>query len=169
VTRVTRPVLVAIGLGANLGDAPRTVRAAAARLAGLLADAAISPLYRTEPVGGPAQPDYVNAVVIGATPLPPLELLRALRELEASFQRTRSGRPNEPRTLDLDLLLYGDEEIRLPDLVVPHPRLAGRRFVLAPLADLAPSLRIPGTSQTVEELLEGAPALRISRIPPRVD
>ena len=91
VTRVTRPALVAIGLGANLGDAPRTVRAAAARLAGLLADAASSPLYRTEPVGGPAQPDYVNAVVIGATPLPPLELLRALRELETSFHGERCG------------------------------------------------------------------------------
>jgi 2-amino-4-hydroxy-6-hydroxymethyldihydropteridine diphosphokinase len=165
---VTRPVSVAIGLGANLGDASRTVRAAASRLSGLLAEAAISPLYRTEPVGGPAQPDYVNAVVTGITALPPLELLAALRELEAAFQRTRSI-PNGPRTLDLDLLLYGDEELLLPDLVVPHPRLAARRFVLAPLADLAPSLRVPGTSRTVAELLESAPTSRISRLPPRVD
>ena len=95
-------------------------------------------------MGGPPQPDFLNAVATGRTLLAPLELLRLLKRLEAEAGRLPSGEANGPRPLDLDLLLYGDRRIDLPELVVPHPRLAERRFVLAPLADLASRPRRPG-------------------------
>ncbi len=114
-------------------------------------------------MGGPRQPDFLNAVATGRTVLPPLDLLRLLRRLEAAAGRLRSGAPNGPRPLDLDLLLYGDRRIDLPELVVPHPRLGERRFVLAPLADLLPDLVVPGTGRTVASLLAMAPPARVER------
>jgi len=122
-----------------------------------------SPLYLTTPVGGPPQPDFLNAVATGRTELAPLDLLRLLKRLEADAGRSPSGRANGPRPLDLDLLLYGDRRIDLPELVVPHPRLTERRFVLAPLADLLPDLVVPGTGRTVASLLEAAPPARVER------
>lgn len=127
----------------------------------------LSPLYRTEPVGGPEQPDYLNAVATGRTSLAPLELLALLVRLQVEAGRDPLGERNGPRTLDLDLLLYGDEIIELPELVVPHPRLAARRFVLAPLADLVPDLVVPGTGRTVGDLLAAAPPARVERLPSR--
>jgi 2-amino-4-hydroxy-6-hydroxymethyldihydropteridine diphosphokinase len=114
-------------------------------------------------VGGPPQPDFLNAVATGRTRLAPLELLRLLKRLEAEAERLPSGKTNGPRPLDLDLLLYGGRRIDLPELVVPHPRLTQRRFVLAPLADLAPDLVVPGTGRTVAFLLEAAPHARVER------
>ncbi len=124
----------------------------------------LSPLYRTEPVGGPPQPDFLNAVAVGVTRLAPLDLLALLRGLERAAGRESSRERNGPRPLDLDLLVYGDLEIDLPGLVVPHPRLRERRFVLAPLADLRPSLVVPGTGLSVERLLALAPPARIERL-----
>lgn len=118
-------------------------------------------------MGGPDQPDYLNAVATGRTRLPPLELLALLGRLQAEAGRDPLGERNGPRTLDLDLLLYGDQVIGLPELVVPHPRLAARRFVLAPLADLVPDLVIPGTGSTVAALLAAAPPARVERLPPK--
>ena len=114
-------------------------------------------------MGGPPQPDFLNAVATGRTLLPPLELFRLLKRLEADAQRLPSGEANGPRPLDLDLLLYGDRRIDLPELVVPHPRLIQRRFVLVPLADLVPDLVVPGTGRTVAHLLEAAPPARVER------
>ena len=114
-------------------------------------------------MGGPPQPDFLNAVATGRTLLAPLELLRLLKHLEAKAGRLAVGEANGPRTLDLDLLLYGDHRIDLPELVVPHPRLAERRFVLAPLADLVPDLVVPGTTRTVLSLLAAAPPARVER------
>lgn len=116
-------------------------------------------------MGGPAQPDYLNAVATGRTGLAPLELLALLGRLQAQAGRDPLGERNGPRTLDLDLLLYGDRVIELPGLVVPHPRLAARRFVLAPLADLVPDLVVPGTGCTVADLLVAAPPSRVERLP----
>lgn len=115
----------------------------------------LSPLYRTSPVGGPAQPDFVNAVIAGWTRLAPRTLLARLRSLERAAGRRRGVR-NRPRTLDLDLLLYGDRVLRAKDLVLPHPRLAARIFVLAPLSDLAPRRVVPGLGKTVARLLREA-------------
>lgn len=114
-------------------------------------------------MGGPPQPDFLNAVVTGRTLLPPLDLLGLLKRLEVRAGRNLPGEENGPRPLDLDILLYGSERIRLPDLVVPHPRLAERRFVLAPLADLLPDLVVPGTGRTVASLLAAAPPARVTR------
>lgn len=131
-----------IGLGANLGDAADTVRRAAAELAAVPGVSALrlSPLYGTAPVDS-SGPDYVNAVAGLDTTLPPLDLLSALQAIEQRHGRERPYR-NAPRTLDLDLLLYGDRSLGLPTLTVPHPRMHERAFVLRPLMDLAPGLTL---------------------------
>jgi 2-amino-4-hydroxy-6-hydroxymethyldihydropteridine diphosphokinase len=149
-----------VGLGSNLGDRESTLRAAVGRLRGLKDTEvrAVSQFRNTEPVGYLDQPRFLNGVVELETDLMARELLDALLELERSLGRDRSkGPPQGPRTLDLDLLLYGDEVIRLPELVVPHPGLVHRRFVLAPLAELGPERVVPGTGYTVGRLLALAP------------
>ncbi|WP_126444371.1 2-amino-4-hydroxy-6-hydroxymethyldihydropteridine diphosphokinase [Sulfuricystis multivorans] len=134
-----------IALGANLGDPLTTVRAAITALQEM-ADArfiAGSSLYRTAPIGLKHQPDFINAVVKLETGLAPADLLTRLLAIEAAFGRVRSVK-NAPRTLDLDLLLCGEAVLDLPELTLPHPRMAERAFVLAPLAEIAPDLVIPG-------------------------
>ena len=133
-----------VALGANLGDPAATVRAAFAALANLPESrvSRSSSLYRTAPVGLKHQPDFINAVALLETGLAPEELLDALLDLEARFGRVRRDH-NGPRTLDLDLLLYNDIELELPRLILPHPRLHLRAFVLYPLADVVPSPDFP--------------------------
>ena len=134
---------VFIGLGANLGDAEATLKSAVAALAALplTALSACSQIYRSAPVNAQG-PDYLNAVAEVATALPPEALLRELQGIEQAHGRERPYR-NAPRTLDLDLLLYGDQTIATPELTVPHPRMHQRAFVLLPLQELAPELAIP--------------------------
>jgi 2-amino-4-hydroxy-6-hydroxymethyldihydropteridine diphosphokinase len=134
-----------IGLGANLGDPEAQVRRALAALAELPGTRllAASSLYRSAPVGVIAQPDFINAVAAAETTLTARALLEALLAAERRFGRRRDF-PGAPRTLDLDLLLYGDRVIAEPGLVVPHPRMHERAFVLAPLAEIAPDIAIPG-------------------------
>ena len=139
-----QPVTAYIGIGANLGDARANVHDAFARLARLpgasLLDASAS--YRTAPIDSSGD-DYINAVARISTTLPAEELLLALHAIEAAHGRERPYR-NAPRTLDLDLLLYGDEQIASATLTVPHPRLTERAFVLVPLLALAPAISVPG-------------------------
>jgi 2-amino-4-hydroxy-6-hydroxymethyldihydropteridine diphosphokinase len=134
---------VFVGLGANLGDARATVRAAIKSLGTMPQTTlvAASSLYSSTPVDA-AGPDYINAVAELRTELEPEALLGQLHALEQSFGRQRSYH-HAPRTLDLDLLLFGERRIAEPALKVPHPRLHLRAFVLAPLAELAPSLALP--------------------------
>jgi 2-amino-4-hydroxy-6-hydroxymethyldihydropteridine diphosphokinase len=134
-----------VGLGANLGDPQGQLRRALLALAGLPGTrlVAASSLYRSAPVGHAAQPDFVNAVAEIETRLGAQALLGELLATEARFGRVRTF-PNAPRTLDLDLLLYGDRVIAEPGLIVPHPRMHERAFVLAPLAEIAPDIAIPG-------------------------
>jgi len=123
-----------LGLGSNLGDSRAHLRAAIAALPDVVA---ASPVYETEPLGGPSgQQAYLNLVVELETELSPRELLELGHRLEEAAGRVRHEK-NGPRTLDVDVLLVGDLEVHDPDLVVPHPRMWQRRFVLAPLADLA--------------------------------
>ncbi|MYN13219.1 2-amino-4-hydroxy-6-hydroxymethyldihydropteridine diphosphokinase [Pusillimonas sp. TS35] len=131
-----------IGLGANLGDARAALEQAAASLAQApgIDGLRLSPFYRTAPVAS-SGPDYINAVAELHTTLSPHDLLALLQEIEHAHGRTRPYR-NAPRTLDLDLLLYGDARIHTPTLTVPHPRMHLRAFVLQPLADLAPALTL---------------------------
>ena len=157
------PLPAFIGLGANLGDPRAALDAAFHALAALPRTTlrAASSLYRSAPVdaGGP---DYLNAVVLLATQLAPHTLLAELQRIERVHGRERSYR-NAPRTLDLDLLLYGDRRLATPTLTVPHPRLHERAFVLRPLAELAPALLIPGRGP-VADLLAGVSAQRIDKL-----
>jgi len=134
-----------VGLGANLGDPKVQVEQALQALSEIPGTrlARSSSLYRSAPVGDAAQPDFVNAVAEIATIQEPRPLLGELLAIEARFGRAR-GLRNAPRTLDLDLLLYGERMIAEADLVVPHPRMYERAFVLAPLVEIAPEIAIPG-------------------------
>jgi len=137
----------AIGLGANLGDAAATLREAIAELARLPATELLraSRLYRTPAWGRTEQPDFINAVALLETALPARDLLDGLLGIERAFGRTRlDGERWGPRTLDLDLLLYGDAVIDEPGLQVPHPHLHQRAFALLPLAEIAPDAVISG-------------------------
>lgn len=145
-----------IGLGSNQGDPARQFDEAVAALAALPRTRVTrrSANYRSAPVGDTDQSDFLNAVVELETAIEPLELLRRMHEIEDRQGRVRDPRRCwGPRTLDLDLLLFGDAVIRDEELVVPHPRMTCRAFVLRPLADLAPGLSVPG-HDTVAALLE---------------
>lgn len=162
---MTAPVQAHIGLGANLGDAAATVRAALDALArhDALVLLKASRLYRTPAWGREDQPDFVNAVAVVATALAPRALLDVLLETEARFGRLRAGGERwGPRTLDLDLLLYGDAVIDEPGLRVPHPHLHERAFALLPLLEIAPDARIPGYGNA----RDAVSALEMSNIHP---
>jgi 2-amino-4-hydroxy-6-hydroxymethyldihydropteridine diphosphokinase len=145
-----------VGLGANVGDRERTIRAALRALAedDAIEVRAVSTLRETEPVGVGEQPLFLNGAALLETPLGARELLDRLLAVEQRFGRVRVPGEHGPRTLDLDLLLYGDETLDEPGLTVPHPRLHERRFVLEPLAELTPGLVVPGRGK-VESLLTG--------------
>jgi 2-amino-4-hydroxy-6-hydroxymethyldihydropteridine diphosphokinase len=142
--------LAYIGLGSNLGDRESLIR----RAAELIGARRLSEVRETEPWGYVRQPRFLNAVAEIETDLPPRRLLDYLLDVEARLGRERIGPMWGPRTIDLDLLLYGDETVDEPGLVVPHPRLLEREFVLEPLADLVPWLKIPGDG-TVHDALAG--------------
>ncbi len=155
---------VFIGLGSNLDHPERQIRRALEGLAALpgVALAQTSPLYLSDPLGPPGQPDYVNAVAALRTDLDPLPLLDQLQAIEDQHGRERHERWGA-RTLDLDLLLFGQREIRHPRLTVPHPRLFERRFVLQPLADVAPELSLPDGRRIVD-LLATCPPWGMKRL-----
>ena len=152
---------VYLSLGSNLGDRRAYLAQALEemRAAGIRVER-VSSLYETEPVGSPGhRPQggwFLNCAVEAQTELMPRQLLRRLRRIEQRLGRKRSGR-NSPRTVDLDILLYEDRVMNTAELALPHPRLAERRFVLVPLAELAPGLRHPTLRKTVAELLAKTP------------
>jgi 2-amino-4-hydroxy-6-hydroxymethyldihydropteridine diphosphokinase len=155
-----------IGLGSNLAEPRSQVESALGELDALPRTRLVarSSLYRTAPVGYAAQPDFVNAVAAVETGLGAYELLRELQALEAAHERRRSF-PDAPRTLDLDLLLFGEERIADRGLVVPHARMHERAFVLAPLVEIAPDAVIPGRG-AARDLLERCRDQDLERIAP---
>ncbi|MBK8162660.1 MAG: 2-amino-4-hydroxy-6-hydroxymethyldihydropteridine diphosphokinase [Gammaproteobacteria bacterium] len=158
-----------IGVGSNLDDPLRQVERAFAALADLPASRrlAVSSLYRSRPLGDIAQPDFINAVVLLETRLPAPELLDELLAIEERQGRTR--RPGErwgPRSLDLDLLLYGDREFSSPRLTVPHPEMVRRDFVLYPMFEIDPELVIPGAG-SLRDCLQRCPRRGLQRMEKR--
>ena len=146
--------IVAVAFGSNMGDRHRQIIEAARQVASLLSDFRLSALLETAPVGPgtEGQPAYLNAVGVGESDVPAAVLLARLQAIEKAAGRTRPS-PNAPRTLDLDLILSGDEILRTASLQRPHPRFRERRFVLEPLAAVAPDLRDPESGLTMRELL----------------
>lgn len=149
-----------VGLGANLGDAAAAMESAVAAMAEISATTVVarSRTYRSAPLDSTG-PDYLNAVVAIDTELPPTELLSALQRIEQAHGRERPF-PNAPRTLDLDLLLFGDQTIDIPGLQVPHPRLHERAFALLPLNEVARDVLIPGRGP-LRQFLSGVAQQRI--------
>ena len=153
--------LVYLGLGSNIGDRQEYLKAAAERLSeARVRVLRASPVYETEPVDYTAQGWFLNQVVEAETELFPLQLLGVTQRIERKLGRARSV-PKGPRTVDIDILFYGRAVVRTERLEIPHPRLAERRFVLAPLAELAADLRHPVTGRTVREMLAAAPAAAV--------
>jgi 2-amino-4-hydroxy-6-hydroxymethyldihydropteridine diphosphokinase len=147
--------LAYVGLGSNLGDRRGLIREALKRL-GRIDGVRVrkrSRIIETDPVGRTAQPRFLNAVAEVETRMEPGPLLRRLRDVERALGRVRHERWG-PRTIDLDLLLWGDRSVATRSLTLPHPRMAERRFVLGPLAELCPGRRVPGTGRTVRGLLK---------------
>lgn len=155
-------VVAYIGLGSNQDHPVRQLRTAIKALASFPSTRLLvaSPLYKSAPLGPADQPDYINAVAALETGLAPSALLAALQVLETRHGRVRGALRWGPRSLDLDLLLYGDAVINTPDLQVPHPGLPERVFVLYPLADIAPDLDVPGHGP-VKQLLAHCAQARI--------
>jgi 2-amino-4-hydroxy-6-hydroxymethyldihydropteridine diphosphokinase len=147
--------LVYLSLGSNIGDRVENLNAAIAALAGARVRVRrVSSFYETEPVDYLEQAWFLNCVLEGETELQPGELLRALREIESGMG-SKKLIAKGPRLIDIDILLYGQHVIDTAELQVPHPRMALRRFVLVPLAEIAPGVRHPAWAGTVEELLRG--------------
>jgi len=149
------PALVVIALGSNLGDRVAHLQAAVDALAAApgMSVTAVSPVYQTDPVGGPDQPDYYNAVLLARTTLPPAGVLAAAHAVEAARQRTREVRWG-PRTLDVDIISYGAVVSPDPVLTLPHPRAHERAFVLVPWHDVDPAAELPGHGP-VADLIAG--------------
>src|SRR5579863_2446572 len=145
-------VFAYVGLGSNLGDRRAMIESALERLT----PRRVTAIVETEPWGVQEQPRFLNAIAELETGLEPEDLLGRLQELERNLGRVRAARWG-PRTIDLDLLLYGDRRLSSETLSVPHPRLHERRFVLEGLAELCPHQTVPGLGRTVRELLEGLP------------
>ena len=150
-----------VALGSNLGDSRANLNAARRAIEGIpgvLPPLTASAIYETEPVGcEPGAASFLNAVVEFSYNADPVQLFNSLRQIEVALGRPAEHQRNVSRPIDIDLLYYGDLVIKTDELTLPHPRIVGRRFVLQPLADIAPELVLPGQNKSIRELLASAP------------
>ena len=148
--------VIGLGLGSNIGNAAANIREAFARLDILLDNAKLSPLYAAPPMYRTDQDWFVNAVVLGETDLSPRELLEQTQGIEKGMGRIETFK-NGPRLIDLDILFYGDQSIKEEGLIVPHPRMEERQFVLHPLRDVKPDWVHPVTKRSVSDMIDALP------------
>ena len=158
-------VRVYLGLGSNVGDRGNHLEAALKRIDRLACIDAVSSIYQTEPVGFTDQADFLNLVARATTDLPATQLMQELLAVETAMGRERNFR-NAPRSIDIDLLLYGDVIMKSDTLELPHPRMRERAFVLRPLLEIDPEAKEPGSGVRYADLLERAPASRVVAIAP---
>ena len=150
----SEPVTAYLGLGSNLGNRQDNLDRALDFLSQRLRVERISSVYNTEPIGNANQPRFLNLVCQIHTSLAPMELLTLAKGIELKLGRAL-GKSNAPRPIDIDILFYGNQVIETPELVIPHPKLAERAFVLVPLVEIAPELVHPISGKTIKELLQG--------------
>jgi 2-amino-4-hydroxy-6-hydroxymethyldihydropteridine diphosphokinase len=161
----TAQVIAYVALGSNLDEPAKQIKSARYEIASLtgVKEVAFSSLYQSLPMGPQDQPDYINAVMCVATDLLPMQLLHCLQTIENEHGRIRKGERWGARTLDLDILLYGDQKIDLPDLIIPHIGMTERSFVLYPLFEIAPELVVPGEG-SITELVAKCPDCGLRKI-----
>jgi 2-amino-4-hydroxy-6-hydroxymethyldihydropteridine diphosphokinase len=160
---ILEQTLVHLALGSNLGDRCANLRLALEKISERVSIIKTSSVYETPPWGFTDQPSFLNQVVSGNSSLNPAELLTLVKEIEQKMGRVKNFQ-NGPRLIDIDILLFGEQIVKMPNLEIPHPRMCERGFVLLPLAEIEPDLILPGTNKNIYEFIQNVDQTGIQRL-----